>query len=189
MQTPIQVTFRSMPVSDSIEAACHAEALKLEHFAGEITRCRVVISKASQRHASGALFEVHIEITIPGKKIAVNHVPSQHANNEDVLLAVREAFDSARRQIEDAVRVRRGDVKVHETPAHGRVARFFPLERYGFVTTSDGRELYFHANSLRKVAFESLAVGDEVRFVEEEGANGPQATSVARVGSHHHLAP
>jgi len=189
MQTPIQITFRGMPVSEELESACHREVLKLEHFAHGITRCRITIAKPSGRHVSGALYEVRLDITIPGQKIVVTRVPLQHTSNERVDLAVREAFDTARRQVEDAVRKQRGEVKTHETPAHGRIARFFPLERYGFIEASDGRELYFHANSLLKTEFESLSVGDQVRFVLEHGENGPQATSVARVGVHHHLAP
>jgi cold shock CspA family protein len=52
---------------------------------------------------------------------------------------------------------------------------------YGFIETADGREVYFHRNSVRDDAFEHLTVASEVRFVEEMGEKGPQAK---RVGSH-----
>ncbi|MBN9310391.1 cold shock domain-containing protein, partial [Devosia sp.] len=101
------------------------------------------------------------------------------------LVAVSKAFAAAQRQIEDAMREMRGDIKEHVAPDHGRVARFVAGEDYGFIETSDGRELYFHRNAVLNNAFNSLAVGDEVRFVESEGEKGPQASSVRPIGKHH----
>lgn len=63
----------------------------------------------------------------------------------------------------------------------------FPLEGDGFVETPDAREVYFHANSLVDDPFERLAIGDEVRFVEEPGESGPQATTVHLIGTHGHV--
>lgn len=190
MQIPLQISFDGSPASSHVDSVCRAEVEKLERYSHRITGCRVVISAAGHRHVKGTLYEVRIALTLPmRKRIAVTRVPPRHGSNEVIDLAVREAFDTARRRIEDAVRKQRGSVKEHATPAHGRIARTFPLERYGFIEASDGRELYFHANSLLGCAFEDLEVGHPVRFVEEPGERGAQATSVARVGQHHHLAP
>ncbi len=190
MQIPLQISFDGSPASIPVESVCRAEVEKLERYSHKITSCRIVISAASHRHVKGTLYEVHIALTLPlRKRIAVTRVPPRHASNEVIELAVREAFDTARRRIEDAVRKQRGSVKEHATPAHGRIARTFPLEQYGFIETSDGRELYFHANSLLGCALDDLEVGYSVRFVEEPGEQGTHATSVARVGKRHHLAP
>lgn len=190
MQIPLQISFDGSPASAHVESVCRAEVEKLERYSHRITGCRVVISAASHRHVKGTLYEVRIALTLPLRKmIVVTRVPPRHASNEVIELAVREAFDTARRRIEDAVRKQRGSIKEHDTPAHGQVARTFPLERYGFIETPDGRELYFHANSLLGSAFDDLEVGQPVRFVEEPAAQGSQATSVALVGKHHHLAP
>jgi cold shock CspA family protein len=49
------------------------------------------------------------------------------------------------------------------------------------------REIYFHRDSVLHDAFDRLAIGTEVTFVEEEGKKGPQASTVKPVGRHHHL--
>jgi cold shock CspA family protein len=58
---------------------------------------------------------------------------------------------------------------------------------YGFLETPDGRELYFHEHSVLDGGFPELEVGSEVRFIEEPGEKGPQATTVTPVGRHGHV--
>jgi cold shock CspA family protein len=91
-----------------------------------------------------------------------------------------------RRRIEDAVRKGRRLVKTHEQPACGRVNQIFPTADYGFLVTPDGREIYFHRHSVLDEAFDQLDVGSEVRFAEEEGEQGPQASSVHLVNPRPH---
>ena len=84
-----------------------------------------------------------------------------------------DAFKEARRQLQDYVRQMRGDVKAHETQPGGVVTKLFPEEGYGFIQTPDGREVYFHANSVVDTAFDDIGLGSEVRFIEEAGEKGP----------------
>jgi hypothetical protein len=92
-----------------------------------------------QKHAHrGKPFNIRIELTVPGAEIVVNRDRA-----EDVYLAIRDAFDHARRQMEDHVRSRRGDLKTHEPEARGHIVRLFPEEGYGFIERSDGTECYF----------------------------------------------
>ena len=83
----------------------------------------------------------------------------------------------------------RGDVKTHTAPLHGTVLRLVPNEDHGFIGTSDGREIYFSRNAVLNDAFGELSLGTEVRFAEEAGEKGPQASTVRVVGRHHHLDP
>jgi cold shock CspA family protein len=83
------------------------------------------------------------------------------------------------RQLEDSVRIRRGDTTPTVRPRRGVVVRLFPARGYGFLAAEDGHEVYFHANSVLDGAFERLNVGSEVRYHEEPGEGGPQASSVA----------
>ena len=57
----------------------------------------------------------------------------------------------------------------NEAENHAQVAKFVAGEGYGFIETADGREVYFHRNSVLDDAFEHLTVGSEVRFAEEMG--------------------
>ena len=187
MQLPLQVSFRHMEPSEAIEALIRERAAKLDTFAHHIMSCRVVVEPAGKHHERGNLYEVRIDLTVPGEEIAVTREPSQHTEYKDIHVALRDAFDSARRKLEDYVRRRRGSVKTLETAPHARVCKLFPDEGYGFIETPDGREIYFHRDSVVHEGFDSLLLGTEVAFVEEEGKKGPQASTVRPVGRHHHL--
>ncbi|MHC4106515.1 MAG: HPF/RaiA family ribosome-associated protein [Planctomycetota bacterium] len=189
MQVPVEVTFRDMPVSDAVEAACWDEAAKLERYYDRITSCRIVVAESHRRQQKGNLFEIRIDLEVPGRALVVNRGPSAHHRDEDIYVAIREAFDSARRQLEDYVRRQRAQVKLHEVPPHGTVTKIKPEEDYGFIATPEGREIYFHRNSVCGDGFDRLEIGSQVRFVESGGVEGPQATSVTPVGRHHHLPP
>lgn len=188
METPVQVTFRDMPVSDEIERICWKEAEKLERYHAKITGCHVLIAQPHHRHRKGNLYHVRIDVVIPGGEVVVDRAPPEHRSDEKIELALREAFDSARRRLEDAVRRRRGLVKTHETPFHGRISKLDALQGFGYLTTADGRELYFHRNSALG-RFDELEIGMEVTLHEEEGERGPQASVVRPVGRHGHRSP
>jgi cold shock CspA family protein len=55
---------------------------------------------------------------------------------------------------------------------------------FGFLRTSDGREIYFHRNSVLDGGFDKLRPGTAVTFVEEQGEQGPQASTVHVTGKH-----
>jgi cold shock CspA family protein len=116
---------------------------------------------------------------VPGSEIVVNR--DQH---EDVYVALRDAFDAARRQLEDYGRRLRRETKTHPQEYTGLVARLFPEEGYGFIRRADGNELYFSFDNLVNTTFDQVKTGDEVKFIEEMAAEGPQAKRVS-VGQHH----
>jgi len=113
MELPLQISFRHMGHSEFIEAAIREKAAKLETFADRIMACRVVVEQACRRHRTGNLHDIRITITVPGEEIAVTRLPSEHAQNEDIRVALRDAFDTARRQLQDYARRQRGAVKAH----------------------------------------------------------------------------
>jgi cold shock CspA family protein len=174
-----------MEPTEAIEAIVRQKAARLDSFASRIMSCRVVIEPAGKHHLHGNLYAVHLDIKLPGGEIAITREPSKHIECKNLTLAIRDAFDSARRKLEEFVREERGAVKAHEPTPHGRVTKRFPDEEYGFLQTPDGREIYFHRNSVLGEGFDRLQIGTEVTFVEEEGAKGPQATTVRQV--HHRL--
>ena len=187
MQLPLQITFRQMDSSEAVAARIRERAGELERFFDRIISCRVVVECRHPRRRQGNLFRVRVDLKIPGREIAVGRDPAAHHSHEDVYVAIRDAFDAARRALEDHVRERRGEVKLHAVPEHGRIARLLPERDGGFILTSDGNEIYFHRNSVANSGFDKLAVGDEVRFVAQhsESAAGPQASTVIPLGKHH----
>jgi hypothetical protein len=107
------------------------------------------------------LIRVRLDIAVPGREIVVGRDSKPGRSHEHVSVAIRDAFDAARRQIEDHARIHRGEVKLHSLPDYGRIIRLFPKDNYGFIATADSGELYFHRNSVVGVAFDRLAIGDE----------------------------
>lgn len=114
MQSQVQITFRGIPHSDAVEANILNRAEKLEKFYKQIVACRITVESEHHRHHKGNLYHVRIELDVPDKNIVVsreNHAKHEH---EDVYVVIRDAFDAARRQLEDYARIRRGDVKQHQ---------------------------------------------------------------------------
>ncbi|MHC4430178.1 MAG: HPF/RaiA family ribosome-associated protein [Planctomycetota bacterium] len=106
MQVPVQVTFRDMPVSDAVEATCWDEAAKLERCFDRIKSCRIVVAASNGRRPEGSLVEIRIVLAVPGRELVVDRRPPPHQADEDVSVAVREAFDTARRLLEDYLKRR-----------------------------------------------------------------------------------
>ncbi len=174
MKIPLQITFRNIPYSEAIEANVKEKAEKLDRFYDRIMSCRVVAEESQRRRRQGKLYSVHIDITVPGKEMAVTR-----AENEDAYVAVRDAFDTAYRRLEEHSRRLRGDIKTHEQPSSGRIIRILPDQACGYLMSADNREIYFHRNSVLNEDFDRLKFGTEVTFVEEQGKKGPQAARVA----------
>ncbi len=185
MELPLQITFRNVPPSPAIEANIREKMARLDRFSEHIMACRVVVEAPHRRHHQGTLYHVRIDLSVRGGELVVSREPAAHHAYEDVYVAVRDAFDAAARQLEDYVRRQRGDTKQHEAPPHGRIVRLVADEDHGFIATPDGREVYFHRNCVLGDGFDKLEVGDAVRFIEEPGEKGPQATTVRAVGKHH----
>jgi len=182
MKLPLQIVFRNMERSESIEQRVQELAEKLDSFCDSIMSCRVVIQLPHRHHVQGNKFSIRIDITVPDSEIVVDREPSNHAEYEDINAALRDAFDTTRRQLEDYVQRRRHQVKRHEheqdQAQFGQITKLLPEQDYGIVTTNDGRNVYFHANSVSNHEFAKLRLGTEVKFAEEEGDKGPQASTL-----------
>ena len=109
MQIPLQITLRDMPASAALEDHIREKAAKLERFYPPLMGCRVVVELPHKHKHKGKQFNVRIDLTVPGGEIVINHDQS-----EDVYVALRDAFEAAKRKLEDYGRRQRGDVKTHE---------------------------------------------------------------------------
>ncbi len=185
MKLPLEITFRNMKPSAAVEAAVRERATKLDKFYEQVMACRVTINAPHKHHHKGNLYHVRIDLTVPNGELVVSRNAHDNHAHEDVYVAIRDAFDAIRRRVEEHARRRRGHVKNHDIPAHGRVARLHPEEDYGTIQTDDGRELYFHRNSVLNASFDKLEPRTEVRFAEVPGDLGPKASTVTVVGKHH----
>jgi len=180
MQTPLQIVFRGMETSEAVKNNIEERVEKLEKIFDRIISCRVVVELPHRHQSKGKLFNITIDLSVPGDVIVVNRAPSEDHALEDIYVAIKDAFNTARRQLEDYIRRRRKDVKTHEETPKAQVVKLLPEQDCGFIETRDGREIYFHRNSVLD-GFESLTIGSEVRYVEKKGDEGPQASTIALV--------
>jgi ribosome-associated translation inhibitor RaiA len=117
LDIPLKITFRDIKQSEAIEARIREEAAKLEEFADRITGCRVNVEAHHRRHHQGTVYHVRILLTVPGTELVVSRDPERDHAHEDAYVAVRDAFDAARRQLQEWTRRRRGNVKTHGAPS------------------------------------------------------------------------
>lgn len=108
MQVPLQIAFRDVGQSDALAADIRKQAARLDRFCDHIVSCRVALASVAAHKQQGRLYEVHINVRVPGEELAA----TQKAN-EDAYVAIRDAFDVAQRQLEEFVRRQRGKVKRH----------------------------------------------------------------------------
>ena len=120
---PVQISFRNMDRSPALEEAVRSRVVWLESFYPGIIGCRLVLETPHRHRRRGRSLQVRIELLLPGEDVIVNHHPAQHPTdrsssrkgdeldgphkNADV--AIHEAFDVARRRLEDFARRQRGE--------------------------------------------------------------------------------
>ncbi|MBL8350632.1 MAG: ribosome-associated translation inhibitor RaiA [Burkholderiaceae bacterium] len=111
MKLPLQIRFLGMEPSEAVETAARNKAEKLDRFCPDIMSCRVTIEQTHKHQQQGRPFAVRIDVTVPDHEFNVDRV-----QDEDVYVALRDAFDGVKRRLEDVVRRRRGQEKLHEAP-------------------------------------------------------------------------
>jgi ribosomal subunit interface protein len=183
-----------MSLSKSATHSIEQKAAKLEQFYDHIIGCRVMVETPHRHKNQGSMFNVRIDLTVPGGELIVKREP-----NQDVYVAIRDAFDAAQRQLKSYAHRRRGDVKTHANNGAGdgiadmekistgvaisslglgHVSKVYVEEGFGYLETEDGREVYFNDYCMMDGELDSLEVGMPVRFGENFATRPGQATEV-----------
>lgn len=103
MQVPLEITFHGVPHSDAVATRVREKTSKLEQLCSQIISCRVVVEAEHHHQHQGNLFHVRIDLNVPNKHIVVSREHHDKQAHEDVYVALRDAFDAARRQLENYV--------------------------------------------------------------------------------------
>lgn len=193
---PLQITFRRGTPVPAAELWIRSEAAKLENFYSRIMGCRVAVESPHRHHKEGSTYHVRIDLTVPGGELVIKHEPTLKTKarqageaeikkrleaktpHKHLRQAIHDAFKAATRRLEDYARKQRGDVKHREEKLVAKVSQIFPDKGYGFLVAADGRDIYFHQDSVLNKAFSRLKIGATVSFAEEQGDHGPQASTV-----------
>lgn len=192
---PLQITFHHAKATTDAEQRIRAEVGKLSRFYRRIMGCRVVIEGSSGRR-EGNPYLVRVDLAVPGGEIVVRNEPGlagparqieepeirkvmeSRSSQKGLRLAIRDAFKAAGRRLQDFARRQRRDTKLLVPLPAAKVTQIFQDKGYGFLITPEGREIYFHKDSVLNQAFTHLKVGAAVTYAEEAGDQGPQASSV-----------
>jgi ribosome-associated translation inhibitor RaiA len=107
MQTALQLTFRHLDPSPAVAERVRELVDHLERFHDRITGCHVVIEAPPAHRNKGAPFDVKVDLVVPGGRIRVRSERAKHPNHADVYVALRDAFDAAKRALQDRARRQR----------------------------------------------------------------------------------
>jgi ribosomal subunit interface protein len=175
---PLDVTLRDVENTEAIDASIKKRAEKLHQYYDRITFCKVAVAALQKNQHQGKLFQVNIELNVPGKMMVAN----RHSHrNEDLYVAIRDSFNAIKRQLEEHIHKLREDNKTpHTLPLNGTIVRLF--DYYGFIEDMDGNEYYFHEDNVLQPEFSHLIVGNSVKFLGSASGEAWQAHHVTSGG-------
>jgi cold shock CspA family protein len=184
MQTAVEIDFQGLNADSALRRLVEKHVATMEERFGEFAWCRVVIKAPSDHHRNGAPYDVNIHILLHrGRDVDIGRATADDVRRADPVFAVNDAFRRALRRLQERARRRRGEVKSHNGLSVATVKSINGHD-FGFLETADGREIYFHRNSVLNDGFVQLAPGARVTYCEETGLKGPQASTVKLLGKH-----
>ena len=114
MEVPLQICFQNLEPSAAVEADVRQHVQRLERYFNEIVSCRVTLAAAHKHRRKGNLFQVTVDVRLPGGELVASRRPDDQQAHEDAYVAIRDAFIAVRRRLEHYVDTRRGHVKTHQ---------------------------------------------------------------------------
>jgi len=157
MEEPLEIVFHNLDPSPALEAEIRERFAKLEKYYDRLTACRISVEALHRQHRTGNVYEVHIDMLVPGAELVVSrepHKPKEKYASPDVYTSLRDAFKAAERQLKKFKRQLREDVQPQATLFQGQVAELHPDEDWGYLLTKDGALLYFHRNAIPEGRFD-----------------------------------
>jgi ribosomal subunit interface protein len=121
MQTPLQLTFRSIPHSDALATHVQRRAEKVERLFDRVISCHVVVEREGHHQSRGERFRVTVHLDLPGHEIFVSHASSEKGSADDARETADRAFDEVERQVEDWVKRREEEQRHPSAHASGRL--------------------------------------------------------------------
>lgn len=188
MERPLQIAFKNMESSKSLEAMIRGRVERLNRFHAHITGARVVVEVPHRSPDSGKQpIGITVEVDVPGHNpIVAKGKQDRREMKGDQSAIINRVFEAIERQLEQTAAIRNHDVKQHGSAGEtGVVVRIFPEEDYGFVEVIGSPDLHFTRTAVAADAFDDLETGTVVHVTRAaaEGPMGPQAVSVKLLGA------
>ncbi len=172
----LQVEGRNLEVRKSWQEKIETEKGRLErHHPALVHHLRITI--ADTKHHKEGGYELQLVASVPNDTVVVKR------KGEKIRAMLGDAFDTLGLQLKELQRKRRQTSKAsaegdQASNNEGVIKKVVPYEAYGFIATSDGRDVYFHENALKDMKIDQITEGDMVKFGEAEGDRGPCAAWV-----------
>ncbi|MFW6181790.1 MAG: cold shock domain-containing protein [Spirochaetota bacterium] len=184
MNVPLELSYRHVHRTQDLEELIRQKAGRLQRICSYLSSCRVAVERDHKKQGTGDVFRVRVDLTVPpGHELTVTKHSDEKDMHVDLAATVRRAFDAVERPLQELVEEQRGEAKAHpEQEVTGIVHSLFPAQGYGFIRTLDGRDVYFHRNSVVNEDFDNLTEGTGVHVESEMGEKGLQATTVRVIG-------
>ncbi|KRH96270.1 MULTISPECIES: HPF/RaiA family ribosome-associated protein [Cylindrospermopsis] len=186
MKIAPEITYRNLDKSQVIDKLVREKIAKLENICNYINSCHIAIEKSHDRPRSGSPYRVRIDLTVPpGHELVAEKNPGESIRYEPLDAVIRQTFDAMVHQLSKLTQMQRAseqyDRDEETRESRGFITKLFKEDGYGFLQALDGREIYFHKNSVLHQDFNQLKLGACVHFSQEEGEQGPQATTIQLV--------
>lgn len=180
MRIPLELNCGNIGKTEALEALVRKELDKLERVCPHMVSCRVSIERPQKHQQTGSPYRVRVNVRVPpGHDLVSKREAGEGDIHEELATVVRHAFRAMQRQLRGLTAKQRGEVKTHDAQQTTAVIERLVREKEcGFLRTVDGRQIYFHRNSVLNRDFEELEIGAGVSFSESMGEEGPQATTV-----------
>lgn len=183
MQTGVEIVFHNMDRSPAVEAKVRERVERLERRFGRLTSRRATLDAPHRHHRKGKHYAVRLEAHVPTGILTIDREPGDNFAHQDILVAIRDAFDAMERKIKAWAETHSGRPEAHVAPLQGRIAELHSDRDFGQIALTDGRLVYFHRHSVLEGNFDDLARGDTVELAVAEGdsPNGPHASTVRSI--------
>lgn len=180
MQIPLEIAFSHVAPSDEIKDLIADKIAHLEKIHDGIISAHVQIRAPHQRHQTGNLFSVTIELRVPGRALVVRRDQDKAARHEHLSVTLREAFAAMEVALRHWKDTAKGEVKSHGATLQGEIVQLDQGREFGQIRATDNRLIYFHKNSLVGGAFGDLRLHDKVALVVggDDSVIGPHASTV-----------
>lgn len=101
MATQVEVHFHGIEKSEAVEQRVREKVAKLKKHFTQMTSCRVAVEAPQRTADRPKVYQIKIEIGVPRRApVIVSHERTGGHANEDLPLAIREAFQAALRKVD-----------------------------------------------------------------------------------------
>ena len=181
MREPLQITYRRIEPSNSIETCVRDRVSALESCYDGIISCDVLIESGGSDRPRDQGLHIHLDVCLPDKELDVDRDAQWPAAGGNIIAEVQAAFSEMERQVKAYVRHADVPLSAGNLSGRGVVSELVAGMNYGLISTPEGIDVYFHREHVIDGAFDRLEIGSTVEFSVAPSLLGAQATRVKLV--------